>query len=62
MKTIILFSATTLLAASLGAADSSPKDEITAAAKKLGEKANYTWKTTVVVPEGSPFRPGPTEG
>jgi hypothetical protein len=39
-----------------------PKDEIAAAAKKLGEQANYSWTTTVVVPEGSRFRPGPTEG
>lgn len=62
MKATILFSALTLVAGSLLAADSSPKEDITAAAKKLGEKANYSWKTTVVVPEGSQFRPGPTEG
>lgn len=42
------------------AADS--KEEVIAAAKKLGEAANYSWKSTVVVPEGSPFRPGPTNG
>jgi hypothetical protein len=62
MKKELLFSATALMAASLLAADKSPKDEITAAAKSLSEKANYSWKTTVVVPEGSRFRPGPTEG
>jgi hypothetical protein len=62
MKTNILFSATILLAGSLLAADSSSKDDVTNAAKKLAEKANYSWKTTVVVPEGSRFRPGPTEG
>lgn len=62
MKKILLFSATLLLAGSLLAADSSPKDDVTAAAKKLGDQANYSWKTTVVVPEGSRFRPGPTEG
>jgi hypothetical protein len=42
------------------AADS--KDEVTAAAKKLADAGNYSWKTTVKVPEGSQFRPGPTEG
>ena len=43
------------------AADS-PEDAVTNAAKKLGEKPNYSWKTTVVVPESAQFRPGPTEG
>jgi hypothetical protein len=60
MKRNMLFSALTLLAGSLLAAD--PKDEVTSAAKKLGDKDNYSWKKTVVVPEGSRFRPGPTEG
>lgn len=46
----------------LVAADSNPKDEVTAAAKKLGDAANYSWRTTVAVPEDSPFKPGPTEG
>lgn len=45
---------------SLFAADA--KEELTKAAKALAEKANYSWKTTVVVPEGTQFRPGPTEG
>lgn len=62
MKRNMLFSAMTLLAGSLIAADSSPKDDITSAAKKLGEKANYSWKQTVVVPESAQFKPGPTEG
>ena len=62
MKKSILFSAIALLAGSLLGADSSPKEDITNAAKTLGEKANYSWKTTVVVPEGTQFRPGPTEG
>ena len=51
-----------LLAGSLFAADSSPKDDIIAAARKLGDKPNYSWKTTVVVPESAQFKPGPTEG
>jgi len=62
MKGKALFSSITLLAGSLIAADSSPKEDITRAAKKLAEKANYSWSTTVVVPEGSRMRPGPTEG
>jgi len=62
MKTQVLFSAMTLLAGSLIAADSSPKDDIIAAAKKLGGQANYSWKTTVAVPESAQFKPGPTEG
>ena len=44
------------------AADSSAKEEVTKAAKALADKPNYAWKTTTVVPEGTQFRPGPTEG
>lgn len=62
MKKHILFCATALLAGSLIAADSTPKDDINNAAKKLAEQPSYSWKTTVAVPEGSQFRPGPTEG
>lgn len=62
MKKNLLFSAALLLAGSLIAADSSPKEDVVSAAKKLGDKANYSWRTTVVVPEGAGFRPGPTEG
>ena len=61
MKRNTLLAAVALLATSLYAADS-PKDAITAAAKKLGDQANYSWRTTTVVPEGAPFRPGPIEG
>jgi len=61
MKRNILFGAITLAVGTLLAADS-PKDDITSAAKKLGDKANYSWTSTVTVPEGSRFRPGPTEG
>jgi len=62
MKTTILFTSLALTAWSVLAADSTPKDDILGAAKKLGEKPNYSWKSTVMVPEGSQFRPGPTEG
>ena len=51
-----------LLAGSLLAADSSPKDDVTNAAKKLGDSANYSWQATVVVPEDAQFKPGPTDG
>jgi len=51
-----------LITVPLMAAESSPKEDVTAAAKKLGEKANYSWRMTVVVPEDAPFKPGPTEG
>lgn len=61
MNRNILFGVMALAAGSLLAAES-PKDDITSAAKKLGEKANYSWKSTVTVPEGSRWRPGPTEG
>lgn len=62
MKKSILFGMITLLAGAVIAADSSPKDEISAAARKLAEKASYSWKMTIVVPPDSPFQPGPTEG
>ena len=60
MKKQLLCLATMTLATSLFAADA--KEEVIAAAKKLGEKANYSWKTTVTVPESAQFKPGPTEG
>src|SRR6266487_3386934 len=62
MKMIMLLSATALLAGSLLAADSAPKDDVTNSAKKLADKPNYSWRTTVVVPENAQFKPGPTEG
>ena len=62
MRIHALFIATTWLTGSLIAADSAPRDDIIAAAKKLGGQSNYSWKTTVVVPETAQFKPGPTEG
>jgi hypothetical protein len=62
MKTSIVFGILALTAVSLVAAESSPKDDVSSAAKALGEKASYSWKTTVVVPPDSRFHPGPTEG
>jgi hypothetical protein len=60
MKKQIVIVALTAFAGSLLAADT--KDEVINASKKLGEKSNYSWKTTVVVPESAQFKPGPTEG
>jgi hypothetical protein len=62
MKRITTYFVLTLVAASVLAADSSPKDDVVAAAKKLAQKDNYSWKTTITVPPDAPFRPGPTEG
>jgi len=59
MKHIVLL---TSLMMSVAAFAADPKEEVTAAAKKLGDAGNYSWKSTVSVPEGSQFRPGPTEG
>lgn len=62
MKTSIVFSILALTAVSLVAAETTPKDDVTGAAKALGDKASYSWRMTVAVPEGSRFKPGPTEG
>ncbi|HZR20464.1 MAG TPA: hypothetical protein VFE51_24495 [Verrucomicrobiae bacterium] len=47
MKRELLLSAALTIAGSLLAADSNPKEELSAAAKKLDEGGNYSWKTTV---------------
>src|SRR5262245_3070895 len=60
MKKQILCLALATASLSLFAADA--KEEVTAAAKKLGDAASYSWKTTVVVPESAQFKPGPTDG
>ena len=62
MKINLLLALALVIAPALFAADLSPKDEVIAAAKKLAEKASYSWKATVVVPESSQWKPGPTEG
>jgi hypothetical protein len=61
-KTLLLGALAAVLTLSLSAADSSPKENITGAAKALAEKANYSWRMTTVVPENSRFRPGPWDG
>ncbi len=61
MKKNILFGAVLLMAGSLLAADSTPKDDVTAAAKKLAD-TSYSWKQTLDLGPNSQFTPGPTEG
>ncbi len=62
MKKLLASIGFALVTGQLLAADSSPKDDVVAAAKKLGATPNYSWKNTVVVPEDSQFKPGPSEG
>jgi hypothetical protein len=62
MKTKLLFGTLTLLAGSLLAADSNPKDDVKNAAKKLGDTSNYSWKQTTESPGGGGFGAGATEG
>ncbi len=62
MKTKIVFGMAALMAASLIAADSTPKDDVNNAAKALGDKSNYSWKQTLDLGPNSQFTPGPTEG
>jgi hypothetical protein len=62
MKQKLLCGVFAMLAGSLLAADSSPKDDVTAAAKKLAEKSNYSWKLTMDLGPNAQFTPGPTEG
>jgi len=50
------------LSGSFMAANASPKDDVKNAALALGNETNYAWQATVVVPEDSQFKPGPTDG
>jgi hypothetical protein len=59
MKPSILIGVISLITLPLMAAES---DDVKTAAKKLADASNYSWRTTVAVPEGSRFKPGPTEG
>lgn len=47
MKRNALMATLLMLAVSLTAAESGPKDEVANAAKKLGDANNYSWKSTV---------------
>ncbi len=63
MKSAIFLSTALLLAGSLIAAESGPKADVTAAAKKLAGQS-YSWKTTIEMGGGGGNAPrfGPTEG
>ena len=58
----IMFSVIAAFVGSLVITHAGPADDVAAAAKKLGGESSYSWHTTVVVPEDSQFKPGPTEG
>ena len=60
MKTHLVGFTALLLTGSLFAAE--PSADLKSAVKKLADAPNYSWKTTVTVPEGGRFRPGPTDG
>jgi len=62
MEKTILSGLVLLLAGSLMAVDSNPRDDVKTAAARLGEATNYTWRTTVEVSADSQFKPGPTDG
>ena len=67
MKRNILFGTLALLAGSLIAADSSPKDGVKAAAKALADQGSYSWKITTDMGGGGGGRGrggfgGPVEG
>ena len=60
----ILLSAAALVAGTSVVAFAAPKDEVTAAAKKLGDAPNYSWKSNTEMPGGQGGRGfgGPSEG
>jgi hypothetical protein len=62
MNKHILFSTLALLAGSLLAANAAPKEDVTAAAKKLADKDNYAWKQTSENASGSGRGGGSYEG
>ena len=62
MKKHILFGTMALLVGSLLAANAAPKDDLTAAAKKLADKDNYSWKQKTENAGGGGFGGGTGEG
>ena len=62
MKPYLITLAISLAAGCLMAADATPKDDLIAAAKKLGDKPNYSWKSNVEAGGNNRFGAGPTEG
>jgi hypothetical protein len=64
MKRTLVLAALGLFGASVLFAADEPKAGVKAAAKKLGDSANYSWTSTPKIEGGGGgnFRPGPTEG
>ena len=62
MRRHILFGTLALLTGSLVAANAAPKDDVTAAAKKLADKDNYAWKQTTENAGGGGRGGGTSEG
>jgi hypothetical protein len=64
MKKNLLLGMVTLLAGSLFAADSSPKDDVVNAATALGNQASYAWHSATASPGGGGggFGAGPIDG
>lgn len=62
LKQIITLGLVGLVANGLIAAESNAKEKVTAAAKQLGDKANYSWTTSTKEADGSPGRLGPIDG
>jgi hypothetical protein len=62
MKQQVLFGTLALLVGSLMAANAAPKDDVSAAAKKLADKDNYSWKQKTENAGGGGFGGGASEG
>jgi hypothetical protein len=63
MRKLLLLSLTSMLATSLPAADSDSQTAVTAAAKQLADKPNYSWTSTPRSEPGSvEWRQGPLQG
>ena len=62
MKRNLWFGMLMVLAGSLIAADSSPKDAVTSAATALGGELNYSWHSTVASAGGNRRFTGPSDG
>jgi hypothetical protein len=65
MKKLSFLAVSMFACGALFAADSEAKADVTAAAKKLADKGNYSWTSTPKFGGGGGggnFRPGPTEG
>ncbi len=62
MKQTLFLMALALMTSSLVAADTTAKDDVIAAAKKLAEKPNYSWKSNTEMGGGNNRGGGPMEG